>query len=144
MGNEYNEQGDFDWKYVVMLLVAIAGVGISVWLWQVDLSSRSLTVRLVSSIPLLQQEKSGVLLDLELRLDGVKIDAPYLSTVEISNDGSKPIASSDFESPLALGVGADTQIIRAKVGTSTRRDLPAIVAAHKNAVKLQPLSAIKN
>ena len=72
-------------KYVVLFLVAIAGVGISVWLWQVDLSSRSLTVRLVSSIPLLQQEKGGALLDLELRLDGVKIDAPYLATVEISN-----------------------------------------------------------
>lgn len=39
--------GFFDWKFVATVLVTVAA---PLWLWQYDVSSRSITVTLISSV----------------------------------------------------------------------------------------------
>jgi hypothetical protein len=69
-----------DWKFFLMLLVTLLGVGVPVWLWQYDLRAKSLAVRVVSSVDLHTPQASS-LPGLELTLNGVKIAAPVLTTL---------------------------------------------------------------
>lgn len=129
---------NFDWKFFATLLAAVAGVVVPIFLWQFDLSSRSLSARLVSSVAL-QPETGTAAQDLQIMLDGVKIEAPYLSTLELINDGSKPISASDFEGPFEVRLNKDRQIIRARISNSQPCGIPATLSADQNVVKLQPL-----
>lgn len=126
-----------DWKFVLSLFAAIAGIAVPVLLWQFDLSSRSLSVQLSSSIAL-EPKVDASMHGLQVMLDGVKVELPHLSTLELTNSGSKPIAASDFEGPLEIRI-KQGRLVRARVDRSNPRDLPASISTDENVVKLQPL-----
>jgi hypothetical protein len=128
----------FDWKFIFSLLAALAGVLVPVWLWQVELSARSIAVRLVSSVAL-QPETTSTIPDLQISVDGVKLESPYLSTLELVNSGTKPIPSSDFESPIELLVYEGAQIVRARIASTRPTDVHGEITIDKQSVKLQPL-----
>ncbi|MCK2126748.1 hypothetical protein MX652_08610 [Thauera aromatica] len=128
----------FDWKFFATLLAAVAGVVAPILLWQFDISSRSLSVRLVSSVAL-QPETGPSVQDIQIVLAGVKIESPYLSTLELTNDGSKPISASDFEGSIEVRLNKDSQVVRARISSSQPSNIPAALSTGKNVVKLQPL-----
>jgi len=128
----------FDWKFFATLLAAVAGVVVPILLWQFDISSRSLSVRLVSSVAL-QPETGPSVQDIQIVLAGVKIESPYLSTLELTNDGSKPISASDFEGSIEVRLNKDSQVVRARISSSQPSNIPAALSTDKNVVKLQPL-----
>lgn len=128
----------FDWKFVVATLATIAGIFVPVWLWQADISARSLSVRLASSIALQPTEATSIP-DIQISIDGVNIKSPFLSTLVLSNDGSKPVTVSDYESPIELSVGQDTQIVRARISSVEPHNLKAELDTSKQSVKLRPL-----
>ena len=128
----------FDWKFLVIMLATIAGVLVPVWLWQGDLSARSLSVRLVSSVAL-QPAGTTSIPDLIVSIDGVKIQSPFLSTLELSNDGSKPIPASDFESPIELSAGQNTKVVRARISFAEPKDVKAELVTSSESIKVRPL-----
>jgi len=128
----------FDWKFFATMLATIAGIAVPVWLWQVDLSAHSLSVRLASSVAL-QPVGATSIPDLQISIDGVNIKSPFISTLELSNDGSKPVLAGDFESPIELNVGQDTQVVRARVSSAEPNDLKAELDTNRQSVKLHPL-----
>lgn len=128
----------FDWKFFATMLATIAGIAVPVWLWQVDLSAHSLSVRLASSVAL-QPVGTISIPDLQISIDGVNIKSPFISTLELSNDGSRPVPTSDFESPIELSVGQDTQVVRARVSSAEPNDLKAELDTNRQSVKLKPL-----
>jgi hypothetical protein len=128
----------FDWKFYATMLAAIAGILVPIWLWQADLAAHSLSVRLASSVALQPAETTSIP-DIQISINGVNIKSPFLSTLELSNDGSKPIPTSDFESPVELSVGKDTQIVRARLTTAEPNNLKAELDTNKQSVKLRPL-----
>lgn len=128
----------FDWKFYASMLAAIAGVFVPIWLWQADLSAHSLSARLASSVALQPAETTSIS-DIQISIDGVNIKSPYLSTLELLNDGSKPVPASDFETPIELSVGQDTQIVRARVTSVEPNNLKAELDTNKQSVKLRPM-----
>lgn len=130
---------NFDFKFYLGLAVALAGVIVPIFLWQFDISSKSLSVQLVSSVAL-QPETSSSVKGLQVVLDGVKIDQPYLSTLEITNNGSKPIPSSDFETTLEIRLTNNTSIVRARISDSIPHEIPAEISFEETSkVSLEPL-----
>ena len=127
-----------DWKFFATLLAAVAGVVVPILLWQLDLSSRSLSMRLVTSIAL-QPETGPSVQDLQVVLDGVKLESPYLSTLELTNDGSKPISTSDFEVPFEVRLSQNQRVVRARISSTQPSAIPGSLVIDKQAVKLQPL-----
>lgn len=127
-----------DWKFLVMLVVTLLGVGVPVWLWQYDLHAKSLAVRVVSSVDLHTPQASS-LPGLELTLNGVKIDAPALTTIELLNDGSKPIPSADFEGPLELVIANEAKALEAKVANTEPASLTATLETEPRVVRVKPL-----
>lgn len=127
-----------DWKFLVMLVVTLLGVGVPVWLWQYDLHAKSLAVRVVSSVDL-HTPQASLLPGLELTLNGEKIDAPALTTIELLNDGSKPIPSADFEGPLELVVANEAKALEAKVATTEPASLSVMLETEPRVVRVKPL-----
>lgn len=129
---------NFDWKFFVTLLATVAGLAVPVWLWQFDLNAKSLTVRIVSSVPL-QSPSANSIPDLQISIEGEPVDNPVISTLEIANDGAKPIPTSDFESDIELQISEVSKIIRAKVAEVEPEDLKATVSVDGQSVRLKPL-----
>lgn len=126
-----------DWKFAASFIVAIASVAVPIWLWQADLSSKSLAIALTTRVPLQPTEKEA-LQGLEVSVDGKRIENPYLVVLEISNDGSKPILASDFESPLQIHVTSDTYFVRSRITHKTPKDVDMDITAEKSKVLLKP------
>jgi len=127
-----------DWKYVATLLAAIAGVAVPVGLWQWDLRAKSLSVSLQSSVEL-QTPASTSMPDLRLTIAGEAIVAPVLSTLELINDGAKPISSADFESPLELRVSEPARVLRARVSSADPPDLKPEIEVAPQLIRLKPM-----
>ena len=132
------ERKFFDWKFALTILAAVAGLIVPVWLWKYDVSSRSITVSLISSIQLLQGDPSGAKLDLQLTLENVSVENPYLSTIEISNNGAKPISASEYETPIEISTGAGSKLVKVKLADTQPKGIPALVGGEGSTIKLQP------
>lgn len=126
-----------DWKFLATLAAAIAGVVVPVWLWQADLSSKSLSITLATRVSLQPVEKES-LQGIEISVDGRRIENPYLVVLEITNDGSKPILASDFESPLDIRLSSDTYFVRARITNKTPKDIDTDITTDKTKISIKP------
>ena len=128
----------FDWKFFLTLAITIASVAVPVWLWQVDLSSKALSLT-VKSTAELQPKGIDTLDGIQLSVDGKALDSPYVSVLELSNSGSKPIATSDFEGPIRISTGSPSKLVKVRTTSSTPPSLEPAVSLAEGVVLLQPL-----
>ena len=128
----------FDWKFALSILAAIAGIVVPIWLWQFDLKSSSVIIKLTSSVSL-QPENRNSIPDLKLMIAGAEISSPYLSTIELINDGSKPIPASSFEGPIEITSDKSSTLIRARILSSNPTDLQPVIEYSDQSITLKPL-----
>lgn len=128
----------FDWKFLLMAAIAIAGIAIPVWIWQTDLNSKAITLT-VKSFAELQPQGISELDGVQLIVDGRPLMLPFVSTLEISNSGSKPIVASDFEGPIRISSTLPSIVVRLRPTSSTPTSLVPALAVADGAVFLQPL-----
>lgn len=127
-----------DWKFFLTLIVTIASVAVPVWLWQLDLSSKALTL-IVKSTAELQPQGVDALEGVQLLVDGKPLNSPYVSVLELSNTGSKPIVTSDFEGPIRISSTAPSQVVKFRPTSSTPPALEPVLSISDSTVLLQPL-----
>lgn len=137
--NTLMSRTSIDWKFYVTLIATVAGVVVPIWLWLADQDARSIHVKQLSQTALQEGEVSRVA-GLKITIDGKQLDNPYLTIAEISNDGSRPITISDFESPLEIRASEKVRIVRAQITEVHPTDLqPTLTSNGNNTIKLQPL-----
>ncbi|MFI8221995.1 hypothetical protein [Pseudomonas sp. NPDC085632] len=124
----------FDWKFILTLTVAILGIVVPL-VWQSDLSSKNMELRLSSSTSL---EPSSKILDLQVVLDGKKLEKPYSSSLELVNTGSKTVLSSDFDKPIEILIGDGAKLVTARITDTTPNDIPAEISLSGNAIQIAP------
>lgn len=127
----------FDWKYLLATLLAIVGLAIPVYLWQSDLQAHDLSARLVSSSSL-QPFANAKIYDVKVTLNDVQLANPYFTTFELMNSGSKPILSSDFESPIELSGNDGLEFVSARVDYTDPKDIPVKISADSKHVSIAP------
>lgn len=127
-----------DWKGSVGLLVAMCGLVLPIALWQYDLSATSVSTRVISSVPL-NFSKLPTVDDVEVRLGGRILTKPYVSTIVISNDGSKPIPTANFEVPLQISAIDGVKLVRATPTRSSPEELVPRVVVGQDSFRLEPL-----
>lgn len=127
-----------DWKQLASILIALASLAIPFWLWQFDLKSSSIAIRLVASAALVPERHSSIP-DLKLIIGDKEIAAPQLLNIEITNNGFKPIPTSNFESPIEIEVTANSKLIRASVLYSSPQDLQPKMRQIGQVVSISPL-----
>lgn len=126
-----------DWKFFLTLLITVAGMAVPVWLWQADLSSKSLSIKLATRIPLQPKEQESIS-GMEISVDGLRLEKPHLVVFEIRNDGSKPIPTNDFESPVKIHLESETSFVRADVTGRTPKDIDATLISERQSLSLKP------
>ncbi|VVN03561.1 hypothetical protein [Pseudomonas fluorescens] len=124
----------FDWKFILTLTVAILGIVVPL-VWQSDLSSKSMELRLSSSTSL---EPPSKILDLQVVLDGKKLETPYSSSLELVNTGSKTVLSSDFDKPIEILIGDGAKLVTARITDTTPNDIPAEISLSGNVIRIAP------
>lgn len=122
----------------LMAFLATAAVVVPVWLYWVDLQSKSFSGRVVSQTEL-QPASTNNLSGLKMSFDGVLLTRPILTTVELTNDGGRPIAKSDFESSVELRVQPGTKLVSAQVVSTSPPDLEAKVVVDSQLIRIEPL-----
>lgn len=128
----------FDWKFLLSIFVAIASVGVPVWLWQTDQTARSLKLDVVSQTSL-NPISTPALTGLKLSLEGQELSDAYLTVLELTNSGSKPILQADFESSIQIFSALPSKIVRVEVGDVVPQDLKPSIALEGGQIVLQPL-----
>lgn len=125
-----------DWKFWATIIAAVVGAVVPIVLWQYDNNSKSLTLRAISSIAL--EPANTTFDDVAMTVGGIKIKNPYLSTIEFSNTGSKPISAVDFEGPVEF-IAKGASIERVRVASSEPSGIPGALALVDGRARLQPL-----
>lgn len=123
-----------DWKFFLSLSIGVLGV-VGPLVWQADLSSKGLEVRLRSSTSI---EPSSQIRDLQLVLDGKKLDSPYSSSLELVNTGSKTVLSKDFATPIEIVLENGAQIVTARVTSTSPSDIPVKVSSTDRLIQIAP------
>ncbi|USW95853.1 hypothetical protein NHF39_03835 [Pseudomonas proteolytica] len=125
----------FDWKYLLTFAVAVAAIVIP-FVWQQVQDSRSMSVRLLATAtlqPLIISNHQ----DLQVLLDGQKLDDPYLSLFELTNDGNKPVTSADFDSPIEL-LSGQAAIRSAQINGSLPPDITTKISVADGKATIAP------
>jgi hypothetical protein len=126
-----------DWKFFSTFAVSIFAIAISLYLPRAELTAHELTMTLVSSWEL--QPPSGPRFqDLQVILDGDKIENPFVSSIKITNTGSKPVASADFESPMVLTTEKPARLVTARLAGSTPKGIPVELQIADGKIKILP------
>ncbi|QSB19466.1 hypothetical protein JN403_24630 [Pseudomonas sp. 15A4] len=126
-----------DWKFFSTFAVSIFAIAISLYLPRAELTAHELTMTLVSSWEL--QPPSGPRFqDLQVILDGDKIENPFVSSITITNTGSKPVASADFESPMVLTTEEPARLVTARLAGSTPKGIPVELQIADGKIKILP------
>lgn len=122
---------NWDWKFVATTVIAIAALVLP----QIDLSSRSLTVRLLSSSAL---QPALNIQNLQISLNGQNVESPYVSTIELANTGSKPITSADFDGALKILLSNDAKLVSAEITSTTPKNIPVQVSTSAGTMAISP------
>jgi hypothetical protein len=128
----------FDWKFSLSLFIALAGVVIPIWLWQVDLDAKNLSLKIVSTTSL-SPNGSASMEGVRVTLDDKSLEIPYVSVLEIENTGSRPITQSDFESPISLSVSPPATVVKAQIKDTNPVDLKPTISVSNAQILLNPL-----
>ncbi|MFN9470997.1 hypothetical protein [Acidovorax sp.] len=103
-----------------------------------DLTSKSLEFRVASQVSL-EPARSGDIKGLQITLDSEPLDRPYLTVVELINDGLRPISSSEFEGPAEIRLSVGTKVVRAELVSAYPKSLEARVAITEKGIAVAPL-----
>jgi hypothetical protein len=129
------------WKkgeFIVTTIIALASIIVPILYSNFDAATPSLQVSTVSTVPLKTHEILGAT-DIEIFVGGKVVPSPYVTTLELLNNGSKPVAASDFHSPIIFSLDSDSQIVRAAVSSTSPSGIDAKLAVTKQTVSLAPL-----
>jgi len=126
-----------NWKSLTLLLT-IAGLLIPVWIWRSDVNSKSLQFR-VNSLVSLQSETAPSISGLQISVDGIPLKSPYITVLELTNSGDRPISTSDFEAPLELRPQEGAVIVRASITSVSPKDVKAIIETKAELLELKPM-----
>lgn len=127
-----------DWKYSIALVAALAGVAVPIWIWQSDLNSRAIKLEVIAVVEL-DPKGPKPIDDLKLIFKDTQIKEAYLTVLQISNTGNRPILASEFESAVAINLKAPINLLKAEVIFVSPKDLKPEVVISENSAQLKPL-----
>ena len=96
---------DKEWT-IAIVSAGISGVlSVVIALWARDRRKKCLAWEVVSSSALVTKttENDGI----EILYQGVKVEAPHVSTLRVLNTGNVPVTKDDYDKPLTFGLESD-------------------------------------
>lgn len=123
-----------DWKFVLTFSVTVIGIVLPL-VWQSNISSKGMELRLNSSTSL---EPASQIHDLQLVLDGKKLDSPYSSSLDLVNTGSRAVLTKDFDKPIEIVLEDGAQVITARITGTSPSEIPVEISTTEHIVRISP------
>lgn len=118
-------------------LAAVIGVLVPIVLYSVGQEHRSLSVETVSRAILVDLPKTGS--SLTLTHDGVPVSRLTAATIEVRNDGSRPIERSQFERAIVIRFREPRTVLLATIGEKAPQDLQPVISLESGVISVAPL-----
>lgn len=126
-----------DWNAGLGTVITLAAFLLTVYLWQADSSAYSLTVR-QASFSALELPSDSKIHDIQIFVNGAKIETPYVYSLVLINTGSKPIPAGNFETPLQIRTLNDGKLVTAQITGTEPADIPVRLMIEENQIKISP------
>ena len=126
-----------DWNAGLGTVIGLAGFLLAFYVWQADSSAYALTVRQVSSSAL-ELPSDSKIHDIQIVVNGAKIEAPYVYSLVLINTGSKPIPAGNFETPLQIRTLNGGKFVTAQITETEPADIPVRLSIEENQIKISP------
>lgn len=104
---------DSIWTFVGAVL-ALAAIIVSILIYLGQKQKKRLRVERIAGVPLARVGSQGID-GLQVAYKGRSLDRPSIVVVRISNPGTAPIHSADFEAPITLEFEQNTELLEASV-----------------------------
>lgn len=125
------------WQFIGATF-AFAAVVVAIFLYWMQRQRKALSYEIISRTPLLSMEEE-VQGKLQILFDDKLVQGVHLVAVRIINSGNVPIVSADYERPVNLSFGENTQILTAEVSETNPEILRATAAIEDTKVVLAPV-----
>jgi len=125
------------WQFVGALL-AVAAMGLSVWIYFAQRTSKRLLVERIVRIPLVTMGPNAVP-GLTVSLNGRPINQATVLVVRIENIGNAAIPATDYESPIALIFDGTSEVLDASLSDASPDSLPVTFDRSGSVLRLAPL-----
>lgn len=106
----------------VGVVVAIASLGLALWILFFQKDVTSLTLSLTSDVPIVSPE-TATFQNIEILVDGQPVPGAW-STLKLENDGNVPVQRSDFDIPITLRQTKGNKILGVQAGETQPAGLP--------------------
>lgn len=127
-----------DWKTILGLVLAAVGIVVTIWVfWYSDAKAHGLRLEVISTAALGGVDKDDD--DVKILIHGVEVKDPSVTTLRFLNNGLRPIAATDFDGPMEIGVDSGTSIVRVQLTDATTSELAPKISLSKTGLRLQPL-----
>ncbi|KMY01932.1 hypothetical protein V476_12595 [Pseudomonas syringae KCTC 12500] len=127
----------FDWKYLLGTFIAIVPLVFSFYQWRSDQQGHDISLRLISSSSLQPLAKSEIY-DVRMTVNGSELVNPHFSIIELTNIGSKPILSADFDTPIEFTGKDGLAFITARVDLTDPKDMPVKMTVDAQRISIAP------
>lgn len=125
------------WGSIGVFSAIVIGL-FSLWMGYKAMSKKSLTYEIDSA-----NEVASIRDDLDGRVsvlfDGNPVNNPQLIVLTITNSGGKPVASTDFETPININYGDEVQLLTYSVEKASPQSLAPELEATDAELTIQPL-----
>ncbi|KJY78970.1 hypothetical protein [Vibrio nigripulchritudo] len=121
-------------EFITIIVIPIA---ISVFIHFLGQTKHELTVLLQSKESLVNE--LGDQFDLKVTFKEQDVQDPKYLKIIIENTGSEPIEKDDFQKPLQISFGDESEVLAAAVSSTTPADIPAEFSVLNNKLVLTPL-----
>jgi hypothetical protein len=122
------------WQFIGAIL-ALIGVGFSIYLYFVQKNRKSLSCRLLAETQLFRHVNGKF----QTTYEGRPVQNVFLIIVKVLNDGNVPILVADFEQPLTFALGSGAHVLTAEsIHTAPEGLSPTLRTTHSS-VTVEPL-----
>jgi hypothetical protein len=121
---------------VISAVAAVAALLVPFFLYIIGHQSKDLSVATVSRAVLVNLSEGG---SVTLTYNGTSVSHLTATTIEVRNDGTRPIERSDFERPLLIRFPKSSSILAATLGEKEPVDLQPTVSLEAGAITIAPL-----
>jgi hypothetical protein len=132
--------GPLDWKFWLTTALTLLGIVVMAALWQLDRSQArpAITLSVLSTSGLSAGAEPTAIEGVVLSVDGKAVVEPFVSVIRLENKGSRPIQSSDFETPISIAT-TPTEVVKAAVKFTVPPDLRPDIRVDGGKLILRPL-----
>lgn len=125
------------WQFIILVIIAIVTIIVSIIIYFKQRNRKKLSYEILSNTALLTLEEETKN-DIQLSYKGTVVEGVKFLLLRIFNSGNLPIVSADYDKPIRIEFGKETQVLTAEVIKKNPPNLQSMITIEDRVVTLFP------